>query len=117
MEDWDKVLGVLGLKLVNLVVGAFSSFVALNFWRGVDSSRERWVTFIGGWAVAAWGGPPLREWLELKPSLEIGIVLALGLFGMALVAELLKLIRETDWKSVAAAIFRWKTGGGGDSKP
>lgn len=110
MEDLDKMLAAFGLKLANCVVGAAASFVALNFWRGLETRKERWSTFAGGWVVAAWGGSPLREWLEMKPSLEVGVVLVLGLFGMALAAELVKLIRDTDWKGLLNAIIKKRTG-------
>lgn len=106
MEDLDKMLAAFGLKLINAVVGAAASFVALNFWSGLESRKERWSTFAGGWVLAAWGGTPLREWLEMKPSLEVGVVLVLGLFGMALAAELIKLIRNTDWKGLLDIIIK-----------
>ena len=109
MEDWDKLLAAFGLKLVNVIVGAVASFVALNFWRGLESRRERWSTFLGGWALAAWGAAPLRDGLDLKPALEVGLVLTLGLFGMAAAAEVIKLIRDTDWKGLVSRRI-----GGGD---
>lgn len=110
MEDFDKLLAAFGLKLVNCVVGAAGSFAALNFWRGLETRKERWSTFAGGWVLAAWGGAPLREWLEMKPSLEVGVVLVLGLFGMALAAEIVKIIRDTDWKDLVKSIINRKSG-------
>jgi hypothetical protein len=104
MEDWDKVLAAFGLKLVNIVIGAVASFVALNFWKGLDTRRERWMTFVGGWMLAAWGAQPLREWAEVKPSVEVFIVMLLGLFGMALAAEVVKIIRDTDWRGLVGKL-------------
>lgn len=98
MDEWDKFLAPLGLKLLNCVVAAFASFTALNFWKGLETRKERWTTFMGGWAIAAWGAAPLREALEAKPSVEVLLVLVMGLFGMALAAEVVKLIRDTDWR-------------------
>lgn len=112
MEDIDKFLAAFGLKLVNAIVGAAASFAALNFWQGLHTRKERWSTFIGGWIVAAWGAAPLREWLELKPSLEVGVVLVLGLFGMALAAEAVKIIRDTDWRGLVGTLFRKKDDSG-----
>lgn len=109
MEGWiDQIttaLAALGLKLINVVVGAISAFVALNFWKGLESRRDRWITFGGGWMLAAWGAGPLREFVEAKPSLEVLIVMLMGLFGMALAAEIIKVIRETDWRGMVREVF------------
>ena len=121
VESFDGALAAFGLSLKNVLAGAFSSFVSLRF---LDGERQpdgtirpapmiqKWTTFMGGWALAAWGGPPLNAYLELKPGVEIGVVLVLGLFGMAVAAEVMKFIRGTDWKALGAAIFSRRTGGG-----
>lgn len=106
LDGSDSALGALGLTLKNLAAGAVASFVALRFFEGLGV-WEKWTTFLGGWALAAWGGPPFAAYLELKPSIEIGIVLLMGLFGMAAAAELVRLIRETDWKKM----IPWSKGG------
>jgi hypothetical protein len=105
----DSWLGALGLTLKNCAAGAVASFVALRFFEGLGV-WEKWTTFLGGWALAAWGGPPLREYLELKPSIEIGVVLIMGLFGMAIAAEAVRLIRDTDWRGLLDSILRRKSG-------
>lgn len=109
MEAWlDQIttaLAALGLKLINVVVGAISAFVGLTFWKGLESARDRWITFLGGWTLAAWGAEPLREFVEGKKSLEVLIVILLGLFGMALAAEIIKVIRETDWRGLVREVF------------
>lgn len=119
MEFWklqvEPVLVSIGLTLQGIVVGAFASFTALQFWKGLESRKERWATFLGGWGLAAWGSAPLREWLELKPSIDVLLILLIGLFGMALGAELVNVIRETDWKahvkSIIDFVLRRKSGG------
>jgi hypothetical protein len=105
LDGSDGLLGALGLTLKNLVAGAVASFVALRFFEGLGTA-ERWTTFVGGWAIAAYGGPPLNAYLELAPKLEIGIVFLLGLFGMAIAAELIRLIRDTDWKGIVDGLLR-----------
>lgn len=106
MEDIDKgVLAALGLKLVNAVVAAFASFSALRFFDNL-SRRDRWMTFTGGWALAAWGAAPLASYLEVKPAVEVGLVLVLGLFGMALVSEVIKAVRSIDWRGLIENLFR-----------
>lgn len=99
MEDIDKVLLAFGLKLVNTVAAAIVSFASLRFFDQLNR-WEKWSTFAGGWALAAWGAAPLREYLDLKPAVEIGFVLILGLFGMAIASEAIKLIRDFDWKGL-----------------
>lgn len=102
------LLGALGLSLKNAAAGAVASFVALRFFEGLGL-WEKWTTFLGGWALAVWGGPPLTAYLELKASIEVGVVLLMGLFGMAIAAEAIRLIRETDWKK----LMPWSKGGQG----
>jgi hypothetical protein len=110
--DADGALGALGLTLKNLAAGAVSSFVALRFFDGL-STLDKWTTFLGGWALAAWGGAPVAAYLELGPKVEIGIVLLLGLFGMSIAGEAMRVIRGTDWKGMLDAILRRRGGGAG----
>ena len=107
MEFVEAVLSALGLKLKVVVAGAVGSFVSLQFFEGL-SREDRWLTFFGGWALAAYLALPLTEFFELKPAMEQGISLAVGLFGMSLAAALIKAIRDTKWSE----IIRRKTGGG-----
>lgn len=102
--DQDGLLAALGLKLVNVVCGAVASFAALRFFEGLQP-WDKWLTFLGGWALAAWGGPPLAEALELPPKVEIGLVLLLGMFGMSAAAELIKIGRDTDWGGIVRSIL------------
>ncbi len=112
VESIDGALGALGLSLKNLIAGAVTSFVSLRFLEGEKqpdgsirpvSRLQKWTTFLGGWAMAAWGGPPLNAYLELKAGIEIGVVLVLGLFGMAVAAEVIRFIKDKGWQGVIAA--------------
>jgi hypothetical protein len=103
----DGVLAALGLKLVNVVAAAVVSFSALRFFDNL-TTRDKWMTFAGGWALAAWGAAPLAAWLEAKPPIEVGLVLVLGLFGMAVAAELVRLVRGTDWRGLVDSLIRRK---------
>lgn len=115
MDNIDGgILAALGLKLVNLLVACVTSFVSLRFFDGLNT-RDRWITFVGGVAIAAWGAAPLREYFELKPGVEVGIVVLLGLFGMSIASEVVKLVRDTDWIALIRNLRGG--GGGGDSKP
>jgi hypothetical protein len=110
IEDTDKVLAIFGLKLINAVAAAFVSFASLRFWKGLDLG-DKWMTFLGGWALAAWGAPPLRSYFALKEEIEIGIVLLIAFFGIAVSAELVNLLRTTDWKALALSVIPRKPGG------
>lgn len=110
MDDLEKALAALSLKLVNVVVGACSAFVALRFFDALGM-LDKWTMFVGGWMLAAWGAAPLREFLEAPPKVEVLFVLLMGLFGMAVTAEVIKIIRGTDWKGLVALIINRKGGG------
>ena len=99
ITDGDGVLAALGLKVGNVVVGAVSSFTALRFFEEL-SIVGKWMTFMGGWCVSAFGAAPLREYLILSPRVEIGLVLLLGLFGMAISAEIIRLFRTLNWEAI-----------------
>lgn len=104
--DWDinATLAAIGLKLGTTIVGAVTSFASLRFFDGLHL-WEKWTTFMGGWAIAAWGAAPLTDYFELRPRAEVGIALVLGLFGMSLTAAIVKLIRETDWGSILKGVI------------
>lgn len=110
---WEVVaaiLAALGLKLQNVVVGAIASLVALKFFRELGA-WELSITFVGGLAIAAWGGPALAGYAEAG-KYELGVVLLCGLFGMAAAGEAMHLVREGGWKDLVPFLRR----GGGDNK-
>lgn len=102
----ESLLAALGLKLKVLIPGGIGAFISIKFFPGL-TGREQFSTFLGGIGIAAYGATPLVEWLNLKTSAEAGFALLLGLFGMAVVASVIKVIRDTDW----LAIVKAKTGG------
>lgn len=98
METIESALVAVGLTLKGLIAGAVGSFISLRFFDGL-TMYERWVTFIGGWGIASYGGPPMTSYLELGEKAELFVTLLLGLFGMSIAAALIKVIRETDWRA------------------
>jgi hypothetical protein len=106
MELLEAILSALGLKFKVVIAGAVGAFVSLRFFDGLGTA-ERWTTFVGGWALAAYLGNPVTLYLELPAAMELGIALAIGLFGMSIAAALIRVIRDTEW----LAIFKRKTGG------
>ena len=88
------------------------AFISLRFFDGLRT-WERWATFLGGWALASWCSDGLAFFLGIvQPVFEKGISLGLGLFGMAIAAAIMKLIRETDWQGVIKSIVTFRFGGG-----
>jgi len=108
MAAIEAFFAVLGLKVQVVFAGAVGALISLRFFDGLATS-ERWFTFVSGWALASYLAGPLTAFFELTHStMETGISMLVGLFGMSLVAAVIKTIRETDW----AGIVKRKTGGG-----
>lgn len=106
MEFLEALFTALGLKFKVVIAGAIGAFVSLRFFDGLKTA-ERWMTFVGGWAIAAYLAGPVTLYLELPAAVELGMALGIGLFGMSIAAALIRVIKETDW----TAIFKQKTGG------
>ena len=103
------IVTVLGVKLTTALFGALGAFISLRFFDGLKVP-ERWGTFLGGWGLAVGLAGPLTVFFELKPIMEQGLSLAIGLFGMSITAAIIKLIRDTKWSE----IIRSRFGKGGD---
>lgn len=101
----EGIMATLGLTLKNLVAGAAGSFVSLRFFDGLKT-WERWTTFVGGWAMAAFGAGPLTAALEQKAGVEVGVALLIGAFGMALTSKIMQTIRDTDWVGFTKSIIK-----------
>jgi hypothetical protein len=106
MDDLEKLMAPFGLKLINILPSAISSFVGLRFMDGMRA-LDRWAAFAGGFALAAWGAPSLREYVLLPPQVELLFVILLGFFGMSLTMEAIKVIRGTDWKAILVDVVTW----------
>lgn len=106
IAESEGIFTALGLTLKNLVAAAIGSFVSLRFFDGLRV-LEKWSTFFGGWALGAYIGAPLTSFLELPAKVEVGMALLVGLFGMSVVAALIKTLRETQWN----AILKGRLGG------
>lgn len=108
-----------GLKIANVMAGAVGAFVSLRFFDKLTTG-QKWTTFLGGWGLAAYGGPPLTEYFALAPKLEVGMTLVIGLFGMSFAAAIIKAIRDVPWATLigdaARAIIRKIFGGNGGPK-
>jgi hypothetical protein len=107
----EAVLAALGLKLPVVVSSALGGFFSLNFFEVKDAAgnvvplpaKKKWTIACGGAVIGMYGAGPILEWLVIEaPSLsakalfriEIGLGLALALFGMSVVAAIIKAIPE-----------------------
>jgi hypothetical protein len=115
LEATEGVLSMLGLKLQSLIAGAFGAFISLRFFEGL-STWEKWVTFVGGWAAASWLAEPTAAYLDLEHrSMETGLSLLIGMFGMSLAAAVIRVVRDTNWTDVVRGFIDRRGGGGGSS--
>ena len=113
MEWLEAGLTIIGLKLKTLIAGGFGAFISLRFFDGLNL-WQRWSTFIGGWAMAAWWSETTAYWFEQqRPGAEVAFALLIGLFGMAISASMMKVVKDTDWIEVVKAIASMRFGGGG----
>lgn len=92
----ESVLTVLGLTVKNLIAGALGSFVSLRFFDDL-TLKDRWITFIGGWAMGVFLAEPITTFFEQTPKIEVGVALLTSMFGMALASKVIQIVRETNW--------------------
>ena len=116
LRPWEAALSTVGLGLKEMIAGAIGAFVSLNFFNGLRP-WEKWTTFFGGWALAAWGSGPITAIFELRAGISTGVALLLGLFGMSLAAKIISTVRDTDWVGFTKTIVKtFRGGGGGDEE-
>jgi hypothetical protein len=115
MDFLDGVMALLtalGLKLKAVAASAFGAFISLRFFEGL-SLWERWVTFLGGVVIGSYTAEPLGAAVESSSeALHQALALGLGLFGMAIAAAVIKVIRETNWGALVSSIVNFRSGGG-----
>lgn len=94
--------------------GLLGSLVALR-WLPVDTTKlDRAIAAIGGFAAASTVGPMIAELSGVQSvRIESGIVFVVGLFGMAVVGELMAAIKEVGIGSIAGSWIRKLLGLGG----
>jgi len=112
----EAILMAMGLSLKNVLAAAVGAFISLRFFEGV-TGWERWTTFISGTALGAWLSAPIIIFFEQKPSLEVGLALMLGLFGLAIAAKLWQIVRETVWVEFLFRMINVVRGRNGNGTP
>lgn len=111
-ESIAAILAALGLKFKAVAASAFGAFISLRFFEGLNL-WERWVTFFGGVIIGSYASSPVTAAFgATTEAAEQGIALGIGLFGMAVAAAIIKVIRETNWSALVTAIANFRSGGG-----
>lgn len=100
---WETVL-TLAAKLWPGILG---SLVALR-WLPAESTRlDRAISGIGGFGAASTVGPMIAEIAGVNSvRIEAGIVFVVGLFGMAVVGEIMRAMKEIGLGSIISAWIR-----------
>jgi hypothetical protein len=112
LEAFGAILLALGLKIKIVIASAFGAFISLRFFEGLGI-YERWITFVGGVAIGSYASEPLARAVESAAEpVHQGLALGLGLFGMAIAAAVIKVIRETNWTTIVSSIVNFRAGGG-----
>ena len=97
LEAIAAIIAALGLKIKVVFASAMGAFISLRFFDGL-SIWERWVTFFGGVSIGSFVSVPMAQAMQIQTEVvEQGLSLGLGLFGMSIVAAVIKVIRDTDW--------------------
>lgn len=87
--------------------GLLGSLIALR-WLPTETTRiDRAIAAIGGFAAASTVGPMIAELSGIgSPRIESGIVFVIGLFGMAVVGELMRTIKEVGLPTIVRDFIR-----------
>lgn len=106
-----EFLAALGLKLPVMISSIFGGFISLSFFeqKGPDGKpaplppRKKWVVAFGGSLIGMYGAGPIVDALANETAtlsaqaqfrMEIGLGLFLALFGMSVVAALIRAVPE-----------------------
>lgn len=112
--SWASVAGELGVKLTLLLPAALGGLLALYFYeKGPEADACNWcrkaMVVAIGLGIGLYGGPAVVDGFGLNDSkgrLEMGFAVLVPVLVLAVVANVLKGIRSTDW---GKAIESWVT--------
>lgn len=99
----------LGLDPTTFIAGFLGSCMSFKFVADLGVFG-RMATFIGGMALANIMTPPLADYFHFSEKYFGGIGLMLGVFGMGLIAAVLKLLKDADLWALVRARFSKSTG-------
>lgn len=110
MDSLDALITALGLKVKVVIASAMGAFISLRFFDGLNW-WERWTTFLGGCALGSWCTSLVINALGVSERLEAPAAIIVGVFGMAVVSAIIKVIKDTDWIGVMKSVLGGKFGG------
>lgn len=93
--------------------GLLGSLAALRWLPKESTWIDRLIAFASGIATAVIVGPAIAEISNASSTLEYAIVFLVGLFGMAVVGELMSAIRDVQLGAIAGSWIRKLLGLGG----
>jgi hypothetical protein len=87
--------------------GLLGSLIALRWLPAETTRTDRAIAAIGGFAAASTVGPMIADLSGVQSvRIESGIVFVVGLFGMAVVGELMSAIKEVGIPTLARDFIR-----------
>jgi uncharacterized membrane protein YeaQ/YmgE (transglycosylase-associated protein family) len=96
----EAILSAIGLTLKTFIIGAIGGLLSLRFFDGL-SWWGRFATVLGGGVIASYGTALALEFLELSAKHEGFLALMIGVFGMSVVAAVIKAVASADlWKEI-----------------
>lgn len=98
-----EVTTVLAAKLAS---GLLGSLAALRWMPKESTWSDRLVALASGIATAVIVGPAIAEISNASTTIEYAIVFVVGLFGMAVVGELMLAIKEIGLPAIARDFIR-----------
>lgn len=119
MSAFEALLAYLGIKIQVLLASTFGGILSMHFWRIQDaqgaaaSLGQRVFVVTTGAGLGVYIGPYSAEFLNSsnKERAEVAFGLIVAVVGMAVLANVVKAVRELDLKAIIT-----KRLGGGEPK-
>lgn len=87
------------LNFKGFLLGAVGTLIALRFFDGLTTT-QKWLTVVGGSMLAGLGRDLVLELLDVQPKHDGIIAFLIGLFGMALVSQVIQTVKQINWAEV-----------------
>lgn len=101
----DAFLESIGVAKASAIGGAVGALISLKFADGLKLGGKLFMFFCGI-SLASFTTPVAAHYFSVGVNFYGGIGLLIGLFGMALVAALMRAIEEA-WATVRDAVKEW----------
>lgn len=100
------LIEVSSVLLAKIGSGVAGSLAALRWLPKESTWADRLASLAGGIAAATILGPAIAEVANASTRIEYAIVFVVGLFGMAVIGELMTAIREVQLATIARDAIR-----------